>query len=163
MIHQSLNHIHQNFPLKLLKVCLKFKAYPKHFPITYKQKIKSELEVFYADSDFHQLNIGTLILRIKQLNMKDVFFYVYKLLKLAITVPFTSASVERSFSGLKRIETYLRNSMTQQRLNSLSSMSINKDVLCESQAEDNFYDIIIDKYCKLNNRKIDLNKKFLKF
>ncbi|MGL5904177.1 MAG: DUF4371 domain-containing protein, partial [Cetobacterium sp.] len=40
-----------------------------------------------------------------------------KLVKLALTVPVTSSTSERSFSGLRRLKTYLRSRMGQGRLN----------------------------------------------
>ena len=38
------------------------------------------------------------------------------------------ATPERSFSYLKRIKTYLRNTTGQERLNGLASMNIHKDI-----------------------------------
>lgn len=49
---------------------------------------------------------------------------LFKFLKIGATLPVTVASVERSFSSLKRIKTYLRNSTGQGRLNGLAVMSI---------------------------------------
>ncbi len=53
----------------------------------------------------------------KQASFKMMLSEVHKLVLLYLTVPVTTATAERSFSGLKRIKTYLRNSMTPQRLN----------------------------------------------
>ena len=52
----------------------------------------------------------------KQTSFKTMLSEVHKLVLLYLTVPVTTAIAERSFSGLKHIKTYLRNS-TQQRLN----------------------------------------------
>ena len=52
-----------------------------------------------------------------QPGIKSLLTEVHKLLRIYYTIPVTTASAERSFSALKRIKTYLRNSMTQQRLN----------------------------------------------
>ena len=43
-----------------------------------------------------------------------------KLVHLIMTVPITTCTTERSFSMLRRMKTYLRNTMTQKRLNHLS-------------------------------------------
>ena len=48
----------------------------------------------------------------KQTSFK-VMSEVHKLVLLYLTVPVTTASAECTFSGLKRIKTYLRNLMTQ--------------------------------------------------
>ena len=53
----------------------------------------------------------------EQPGIKKLLTEVHKLIKIYYTIPVTTASAERSFSALKRIKTYLRNSMTQQRLN----------------------------------------------
>ena len=47
-----------------------------------------------------------------------------KLLTIAATLPVSNASCERSFSALKRIKTYLRNTMGQERLSSLSILCV---------------------------------------
>ena len=52
----------------------------------------------------------------KQTSFKTMLSEVHKLVLLYLTVPVTTATAECSFSGSKRIKTYLRNSMTQQRL-----------------------------------------------
>ena len=49
--------------------------------------------------------------------LKTIFTEIHTLLRLYLTIPVTTASAERSFSALKRIKTYLRNTMTQERLN----------------------------------------------
>lgn len=49
--------------------------------------------------------------------LKTLLSEVHKLLKIYLTIPVTTASSERNFSALKCIKTYLRNSMTQSRLN----------------------------------------------
>ena len=53
----------------------------------------------------------------QQPSIKAMLSEVHKLILLYLTIPVTTATAERSFSALKRIKTYLRNSMTQQRLN----------------------------------------------
>ena len=49
--------------------------------------------------------------------LKTMLCEVDKLLKLYMTVPVTTATAERTFSALKRVKTYLRSTMTQERLN----------------------------------------------
>ena len=50
-----------------------------------------------------------------------------KLVRLLMTVPATNAQSERMFSALRRIKTYLRATMKQDRLNHLMVMSVHKD------------------------------------
>jgi len=44
-----------------------------------------------------------------------------------LTIPISIASAERSFSKLKLIKSYLRSTMSQQRLKGLALLSIEKD------------------------------------
>ena len=58
---------------------------------------------------------------------EDFFPNIYILLKLAATIPVTSCEYERSGSVLKRLNTYLRASMGQERLTSSAMIHINYD------------------------------------
>ena len=64
---------------------------------------------------------------------RDMFSELHKLIRLYLTVPVTSATSERAFSILKRLLTYLRSSMTQQRLNNCALLNMHKDILDEMQ------------------------------
>ncbi|CAI6372693.1 unnamed protein product [Macrosiphum euphorbiae] len=79
---------------------------------------------------------------------KDVFPNVHFLIKIFCTLPVSTAEPERSFSSMKRIKTYLRNSMKETRLNGLSLMSIHRDIEIK-------VDEVIDELA-LDPRKIDL-------
>ena len=48
-------------------------------------------------------------------------------LQMLLVMPATDASSERSFSGLRRIKTYLRTTTTEKRLNDLMVMNIHKE------------------------------------
>ena len=52
---------------------------------------------------------------------------VGSVLKLILVMPATNASSERSFSSLRRIKTYLRSTMTQNRLNHLLLLHVHKE------------------------------------
>ncbi|XP_042460344.1 zinc finger MYM-type protein 1-like [Zingiber officinale] len=49
--------------------------------------------------------------------------------KILLTIPVTVASAERSFSKLKLIKTFLRSTMSQERLNGLAMLSIEKEII----------------------------------
>ena len=52
---------------------------------------------------------------------------VVKLLKLVIVMPATNAVSERSFSAMRRLYTYLRTNMSQNRLNNMMVLHVHKE------------------------------------
>ena len=81
---------------------------------------------------------------------------LYKLISIIVTIPITSASVERNFSALQRIKSFSRNSMTQNRLSNISLLSIEKEYIKELTANPRFYDEVIDYFANFKNRRIPL-------
>ena len=80
---------------------------------------------------------------ILQVLMKHPFYpnaiIAYRIL---LTIPITVASVERSFSKLKLLKSYLRSTMTQERLNGLATIALENDVLEKIKYEDMIEDFI---------------------
>ena len=50
------------------------------------------------------------------------------LLKIALTISVSTTKCERTFSALKRIKTYLRSSMSEERLNDMAILAIEQDL-----------------------------------
>lgn len=71
-------------------------------------------------------------------------------LRILLTVPVTVASGERSFSKLKLIKTYLRSTMTQDRLNGLAMISIENDVAASLN-----YSNLLSAFASAKARKIN--------
>ena len=61
-------------------------------------------------------------------NKFTTFPNVFIALRIYLTMPITVASGERSFSKLKLIKTYLKSTVSQERLNSLSMLSIESEI-----------------------------------
>ncbi|GBM83972.1 repressor of the inhibitor of the protein kinase, partial [Araneus ventricosus] len=59
---------------------------------------------------------------------KTFFPNIYILLKLLAVLPVSVATLERSFSSLRRLKTYLRNTTSESRLNGLALLSIHRDI-----------------------------------
>ncbi|KAL4153318.1 hypothetical protein QTP88_001151 [Uroleucon formosanum] len=59
---------------------------------------------------------------------QDFYPNIYNLLHILAVLPVTSCESERSFSSLKRIKTYLRNSTSETRLNGLAVLNIHREV-----------------------------------
>ena len=58
---------------------------------------------------------------------RDLLMQVGLLLKQILVMPATNATSERSFSALHRVKTYLRSTMTQNRLNNLLLLHVHKE------------------------------------
>ena len=84
---------------------------------------------------------------------KSAFDCLYRLLLIAVTLPVTSASCERSFSKMKIVKTFLRNSMTSERLSNIAILSI-ESKRAESIDLDNFVDEFDSRH---DNRRIKLH------
>ena len=77
---------------------------------------------------------------------KQMFCEVDKLLRIYLTFPITTATAERSFSTLRRINTYLRSTMSQQRLNNVMLLHVHKD-MCD--------DLDLERmFVKVNSRRL---------
>ena len=83
---------------------------------------------------------------------KEAFPELFRLCKTAVIIPATSASAERSFSALKGIKTYLRNTMMHDRISNLGVLSIERRRSGHLDMEE-FVDIFSTSH---NNRRIVL-------
>ena len=61
--------------------------------------------------------------------VRNLFSDVKRLVRLLLTVPCSNAEAERSFSSLRRLKTYLRSSMGQERLNNIALLHVHQDRL----------------------------------
>ncbi|GKB68411.1 zinc finger MYM-type protein 1-like protein [Tanacetum coccineum] len=71
--------------------------------------------------------------------------------RVLLTIPVTVASAERSFSKLKLLKSYLRSTMSQDRLNGLALIAIENDLLDSVDYED-----LIKNFASKNARRIAL-------
>ena len=108
--------------------------------------LESQLLFIYKDRDFHKENASELLLYIYKFNLQDCLPEVAKLLKMNGVIAISSTSVERSFSCLRRVKTYLRGNMGQECLGSLCRISIHKDILKELEEKKKLHDIIAEKF-----------------
>ena len=73
-------------------------------------------------------NVRTLCEVMNEVPMsKAMFSEVLRLIKIFYTIPVTTATAERTFSALRRLKTYLRATMSQQRLNHTMLLYVHKD------------------------------------
>ena len=69
--------------------------------------------------------------------------------RILLTIPVTVATAERGFSKLKLIKSYLRSTMSQDRLSGLAMLSIEKKVLADLDGSS-----IISKFALQKARRI---------
>lgn len=82
----------------------------------------------------------------------EVFHEMFKLCKIAVALPVSTASCERSFSVLKLIKTALRSTMTDERLSNLGVLSV-ESRRARAINLDDFVDMFAKNH---NNRRIKL-------
>lgn len=78
--------------------------------------------------------------------MRRMFPQLVNSAKLVETIPASSASTERSFSGLKQIHNYLRNIQEQERFSNLAIISIK--LLQDLKQNTSFYDYVLNEFLK---------------
>ena len=91
----------------------------------------------------------------KLLKEKDILMMLpefSKVLKIYSVLPISSCEAERSFSALKRLKTYLRSKMGQNRLSSLALMHLERNIVNSVLQED--MSKLIDKFAR--NKKRDM-------
>ncbi len=67
---------------------------------------------------------------------RGLFKEVEKLLQLCFCLPVSTASSERSFSALRCLKTWLRNSVTQKRLTHMALLHVHRDILDHINVQD---------------------------
>lgn len=112
----------------------------------YENSIQSVCEHFGSDLDVRRItlqldmlcdlvngkpvkNMQDVVEIIKTLGpVRRLYGELSKLLRLLMVIPATSATAERSFSCLRRVQNYLRSTMSQERLNHLLILHAHRDV-----------------------------------
>lgn len=81
----------------------------------------------------------------------DFFPNIKKLFSIACTL---SVECERSVSRLRYLKTYLRNTVTEERLNGLAMLYVHRDIPCSPDA-------VVDEFARLQPRKLELVNPFI--
>ena len=90
----------------------------------------------------------------KWLKTLTVFPNLRLLIQIALTLPVTSNEAERSFSGMRRVLTWLRTSMGTERLSNLSRMVAHPDRVKSIPNQK-----IVNKFNEKYPRKLEFNLK----
>jgi len=98
------------------------------------RSFQTQLDMFHsvpgmAAAEAPTLNTCCEVLRSMAPAVRALFPYVEALVRLLLVNPATSATAERSFSGLRRLKTYLRATCGQKRLNNIAICHVHKDIM----------------------------------
>lgn len=93
-------------------------------------------------------SLRSLSLFLRKQNLEHIYPNLDIALRMALCTPVTNCSGERSFSCLKRVKNYLRSTLSQEKLNALSLLCIESELMNKIS-----YDDIINDFANLKSRK----------
>jgi hypothetical protein len=77
-------------------------------------RVAVELNVLFSSEEFEMKPVHHLLKFMQDNKLQVAFKEIYKLAELIMMVPSSAATVERSFSAMKRIHTCYRGTQTQE-------------------------------------------------
>ncbi|XP_072047174.1 zinc finger MYM-type protein 1-like [Amphiura filiformis] len=97
-------------------------------------------------------SVQDMLLVIKENDLNNAYPNLTVLYLILGTIAISSATAERSFSRLKLIKSYLRSTMSEERLSSLATISIERDLVDTIN-----FDAVIDMFSTMRQRRIVLH------
>ena len=127
-----------------------------HFQLKYLKHVSNDIEsemlllkrIFDVNFKIDKVAPKNIFEQILKLRLSNVFPNVLIALRIFLSLPATVASNERSFSVLKRIKSFFRSTMSQERLNGLAMLNINSD-----KAKLLDYSSVINEFAQKKARK----------
>lgn len=110
--------------------------------------VQTELEILFSMLQEDKTSFNSLM---EKAEVKHILPCVNQISHLALASPVTIASNERSFSKLKLIETHLRSTIADEKLNSLVVLGIEKDIVDQLDINK-----ITHQWSILKNRRIQI-------
>ncbi len=92
--------------------------------------LEAQLSCFHSNYSIKEdIGIADIIQLLKDMSVAEIslFSQVIKVARTLLVVPATNSISERSFSAMRRIKTYLRSTMLQERLNSVMVMHVHQN------------------------------------
>lgn len=137
-------------PVKLMRLS---ELYPKDFRLFDRKTLSQEVHLYIInvkdDERFHHLKDISDLARVMVETKKHIAFtLVYKLLKLCLTLPVATATVERCFSAMKIVKSNLRNRIGDRFMFDCLICYIEKDIL-----ETISNDCVIDRFQRMKPRR----------
>lgn len=111
--------------------------------------LNRELELWNLKWEREKFDISYMCsIKLLQFCDVEIFPTIHGLLRILATLPLSVASAERTFSTLRRIKSWLRSTMSEDRLVGLALMNVHRDI-------ELIVDNIIDRFAKLGNRRLE--------
>lgn len=113
-------------------------------------KLRSEVTHWkkkWEENIKNEVKLPTKALNVLQSFERDIYPIIYTLLKILCIMPVTNASSERSFSTLRLIKTWLRTTMSENRLVGLALLHIHPDIIVDPHK-------IIERFAKSGNHRM---------
>ena len=114
-----------------------------------------QLPMFKLQFKYNSTDEAVNALRSCVSEVRILFSQVETLIRLLLVVPATSCEAERSFSGLRRLKTWLRSTMTQERLNSVAVCNVHRSYIDKIDLH-----ALANDFINVNERREQLFGKF---
>lgn len=114
------------------------------YPMLDKDRLKTELSVLYSREDCGMFKgVLPLLKYLARDNMDGALKETRKLVDIVVTTPMITPESERCFKTLKRIRTFLGNTLQQERLTILCMLAVEKQFVSQIY---NFNEKVVEKY-----------------
>lgn len=117
-----------------------------------KDRLKTELSVIYSRDDCKTLKgVLPLLKYLGRGKLEGTLIEIKKLVDIVLTTPTITSESERCFKTLKRIRTFLQNTLQQEHLTTLCMLAVEKQFISQIY---NFNEKVVDKYFAKNGCNI---------
>ncbi|KAK5853485.1 hypothetical protein PBY51_014632 [Eleginops maclovinus] len=100
------------------------------------EDLKIQLAMFKNKYNYKTTADAAQLLKAMPVEVRALFAQVETVVRLLMVVPASSAEAERSFSGLRRLKTWLRSTTTQKRVNGMAVCHIHQERLDKLNSKD---------------------------
>ncbi|XP_065647030.1 zinc finger MYM-type protein 1-like isoform X1 [Hydra vulgaris] len=84
----------------------------------------------------------------EQIGLRSIVSEIVRFIKIILVQPVSTCTAERSFSSLRRLKTFLRSTMSQERLNAVSLMNTHKEITRSIKM-----DFLLDRFIEKNETR----------
>ena len=97
--------------------------------------------------EHYPTSVQDMLIFLRKNSLNDIYPYVDNALRMLLCTPVSNCTTEKSFSALKRIKSYMRSNIGEERLTALAIMNIGADITVEIN-----YNSIIEEFATCQAR-----------